>query len=496
VVDRDGRTLDIAAYLYEESSYSRAGMLRAVGLAPPRPSDVKEYAGLPRVRLPSPRSRAGGSLAAALAGFTRASGSETPVPAASLGLQELADIAFHGAGVTDGSEGSGMRFRAAASSGALYPTDLYVLVRSIAGLEPGAYYYDPHAHVLVRTAAASALDAVLRASDAGSAGTLPWAFVLGATYDRTVSKYNIRSCRYLPLDAGHLAVNLVLSASVLGHQLVADTWFDDGLVSRELGLEPDVEAPLLVIRGGTPRAHPPPRRRRNLPSDLATGELTRLAHELTSWELAAEANRHGHERAPQPLPELVRGFATVSLGAAEPASGDLFEIARRRRSFRAFARGAVRIDDVASVLATSTSLLPSVRGGAIVEPYLLVRAVRDLEPGVYRYDAGHSALQPLSRGDRSRDIERAGLDQELLGRAAFVIAWSFAPERLGRLDGARDFRTAGLAAGFAGEVAYLTAGARGLGICGVGAFYDADVNALVPADTARVIYLMGVGARA
>jgi SagB-type dehydrogenase family enzyme len=359
------------------------------------------------------------------------------------------------------------------------------------------YYYDARAHALVHTAAANALDAVFRASDDASVGKLPWAFVLGATYDRTVSKYNIRSCRYLPLDAGHLAANLVLSASALGHHLVADTWFDDALVSRELGLEPGVEAPLLVVRGGLRRAEPPLRRRRNLPGDLATGELTRLAHELTSWELAGEASRQSHARVlPSPLPELVRGSATVSLGKAQPATGDLFEIVRRRRSFRAFSRSALGADDVESVLAAATSILPGVRGGAIVEPYLLVRAVTGLEPGVYRYDAERAALEPLSRGDRSRDVERAGLDQELLGRAAFVIAWSFAPERLGRLDGARDFRAAGLAAGFAGEAAYLTASARGLGICGVGAFYDGDVNALVPGDTARVIYLMGVGARA
>jgi nitroreductase len=93
-------------------------------------------------------------------------------------------------------------------------------------------------------------------------------------------------------------------------------------------------------------------------------------------------------------------------------------------------------------------------------------------------------------------MQRAGLDQELLGRAAFVIAWSFAPERLGRLDGARDFRSAGLAAGFAGEVAYLTATARGLGICGVGAFYDGEVNAILSTSVrTQIIYLMGVGAR-
>ncbi|HEX6271778.1 MAG TPA: hypothetical protein VFZ53_02005, partial [Polyangiaceae bacterium] len=51
VVEREGRIVDIASYLYEESSYSRAGVLRSVGLSPPRPADVKPYPDLPRVAL-------------------------------------------------------------------------------------------------------------------------------------------------------------------------------------------------------------------------------------------------------------------------------------------------------------------------------------------------------------------------------------------------------------------------------------------------------------
>ena len=417
-----------------------------------------------------------------------------------MNLQELADIAFHAAAVTEREgESSGLALRAAASSGALYPTDLYVLARSVTGLEPGAYYYDPRAHALVRIAGAGALDAVAHASVSRAAfAALPWAFVLGATYDRTVSKYTIRSCRYLPLDAGHLATHLVLSARALGKSLVAETWFDDARLGRALALDPDVETPLLVLHGGEKATHSPARRNKALPGELANGELTRLAQALTSWELVDGPVRKISDVASSArLPELRRGAATLSLRASSPSSRDFFAVVSERRSFRAFARKPVLADDVSSVLAAATSILPTVRGGAIVEPYLLVRAVAGLEPGAYRYDSPRAALELLARGDRSRDIERAGLDQELLGRAAFVIAWSFAPERLGRLDGARDFRSAGLAAGFAGEVAYLTATARGLGICGVGAFYDDEVNSLLSANgRTRVVYLMGVGARA
>jgi nitroreductase len=61
----------------------------------------------------------------------------------------------------------------------------------------------------------------------------------------------------------------------------------------------------------------------------------------------------------------------------------------------------------------------------------------------------------------------------------------------------RDYRHACVAAGVGGENAYLAAVARGLGLCGVGAFFDSDVDELLRLqDTPhRSLYLMGVGAR-
>jgi nitroreductase len=83
-----------------------------------------------------------------------------------------------------------------------------------------------------------------------------------------------------------------------------------------------------------------------------------------------------------------------------------------------------------------------------------------------------------------------------LGRAAAVFAWTLA-DRAGTIDGARDYRVAHIEAGLAGEVAYLSATARGLGLCGVGAYYDSEVDALLQEGTSRprTLYLQGIGAR-
>ena len=122
--------------------------------------------------------------------------------------------------------------------------------------------------------------------------------------------------------------------------------------------------------------------------------------------------------------------------------------------------------------------------------------VDGLAPGAYRFDRTRSLLEPGARGDRSSSIQSAALSQEVLGRAAAVLAFTLA-EGAGTIDGPRDYRVANLEAGLAGEVAYLSATARGLGVCGVGAYYDAEVAALLAhgASRPRTLYLQGLGAR-
>jgi nitroreductase len=173
----------------------------------------------------------------------------------------------------------------------------------------------------------------------------------------------------------------------------------------------------------------------------------------------------------------------------------LFEAIATRRSYREFAAEPIQLDELRAVLGDSVELAPRVRGPRLIELYLLVRAVAGVEPGVYRRASG-GRFEPVLAGDRSAAIESAGLSQQLLGRAAVVLVWTLS-RSVGQVDGPRDYRHAGLEAGLAGENAYLSATARGLGICGVGAFYDDEVNALLAQGGVRprALYLQGIGRR-
>jgi nitroreductase len=60
---------------------------------------------------------------------------------------------------------------------------------------------------------------------------------------------------------------------------------------------------------------------------------------------------------------------------------------------------------------------------------------------------------------------------------------------------ARAYRHALLHAGCVGERIYLEAGARGLGVCAVGAFYDDEAARLVASDPSRewIVHFAALG---
>jgi SagB-type dehydrogenase family enzyme len=497
-VERGGERVSALDYMHEESSYTRAGIVRSVWMAPSRPRELKSYPGATSIRLPEPRAHAGvvfdpqATQRSAQGERIVTSDDETPT------FAEVAEMSHYAAGVTSrNAEAAGLLLRAAASSGALYPVDLYVVARNVRGLDPGAYYYEPHRHELVRIPGPyeTISDALY---DASIAREVPLVFVAAVTFDRTVVKYNVRSYRYVALDAGHVVANLALVAAALGFHCRLETMFDDERVGRALSLDAGNEGALLVAL--CDRSRPPAEETTRavpvvepvtLPARADDVELTRLSQKLTSLRLkSGPATRVAVSAA---APSTVAG---ITLPPVESATRDLFETIAARRSFREFRDAPLALSALGAVIRDATLSLRPLRGSPLVELHVLVRRVDGLEPGAYRFDARRGILERRARGDRSAELKSAGLSQEVLGRAAAVFAWTLT-EHAGTIDGARDYRIANIEAGLGGELAYLSATARGLGLCGVGAFYDGEVEALLSHGRSRprALYLQGLGAR-
>jgi SagB-type dehydrogenase family enzyme len=138
-------------------------------------------------------------------------------------------------------------FRTAPSAGALYPLEVYLVTAE------AVFHYEPESHqlspVMQGDARPALSQAALRQQPVQRA---PAVFVLTAVYARTAQKYGQeRSPRYVYLEAGHAAQNILLQATALELGAVPIGAFHDDEVQKALGL-PEDHQPLYLIPVGHP----------------------------------------------------------------------------------------------------------------------------------------------------------------------------------------------------------------------------------------------------
>lgn len=159
--------------------------------------------------------------------------------AAPLSLAQISQLLWAGQGITRNWGG-----RAAPSAGASYPLELYIT------LKEGLFHYRPENHKVenitsddVRAHLADAAlgqDAVRRA---------PAVIIITAVYERTRRKYRGRAERYVEIEVGHAAQNVMLQATALGLGAVPVGAFEDERIRSILKLPPD-QHPLYIIAVG------------------------------------------------------------------------------------------------------------------------------------------------------------------------------------------------------------------------------------------------------
>ncbi len=193
-----------------------------------------------RVALPSPARSGRMSLEAALA-RRRSVREFSRKP---LSDQDASQLLWAAQGITH-PEG----LRTAPSAGALYPLELYILSAA------GFYHYDPRRHELERRSERDLRPALYRAAlEQESVRDAPAVFVITAVYARIAQKYGtVRSHRYVHMEAGHAAQNLLLQAVALDLGAVPIGAFNDAAVQQLLGLAAE-EQPLYLIPTGHPRS--------------------------------------------------------------------------------------------------------------------------------------------------------------------------------------------------------------------------------------------------
>jgi SagB-type dehydrogenase family enzyme len=163
--------------------------------------------------------------------------------AEALSEQQLGQLLWAAQGITHGE-----RLRTAPSAGALYPLEVYVATAK------GLFHYEPQGHRIEKLAGRDLRPDLSQAAlGQRSVREAAAVFLFAAEYERTARKYGPeRTPRYVHLEVGHAAQNLLLQAVALGLGGVPVGAFRDADVSKALSL-PTSHEPVYLLAVGHPR---------------------------------------------------------------------------------------------------------------------------------------------------------------------------------------------------------------------------------------------------
>lgn len=179
-----------------------------------------------------------------------------------------------------------------------------------------------------------------------------------------------------------------------------------------------------------------------------------------------------------------------------------------RSSFRDYSDMPMSIQELSYLLWYTQGVKEIGKGGATIrtvpsagarhafETYVLIRNVRDVNSGVYRYLAiEHKLLEHILEPGIEKRIRKACFDQDLLKSCAVLFIWIAVAERMKWRYMERGYRYLFIDAGHVCQNLYLAAESIGLGACAVGAFDDDEINELLGLDGEKqfVIYCGAAG---
>jgi len=389
-------------------AYHESTKLSYINLAN-KPPLYKSYGALPKVSLPPGPSPPEMPALQAVAGGRPDGGT--------LDLDALARLLFFSAGVTRNRVlpvAGEVHYRAAASAGALFPVELYVVCQDIPGLAAGVYHFAPAEFSLRRLREGDYRSQLIHATaNHRDIATAPATLVCTAIFWRSAWKYRERGYRYCFWDTGTILANLLAVSSALGLPARVLAGFLDSQVDHLLGIESQREAAICLVPLGIGSGSPPGRDTLDLsslphrgletseeriiyPEMLRTHAASSLAtqEEVDAWR-APPAGEHGPNG--EYFEQTVEETTGTPLDDKQPPSGPLGEVILGRGSTRRFARQSISRAHLNAVLVSSTRGVPAdfrgPRGTGLLDVYVIVNAVDGLPSGSYYFSSGPGELE-------------------------------------------------------------------------------------------------------
>jgi SagB-type dehydrogenase family enzyme len=214
------------------------------------------------------------------------------------------------------------------------------------------------------------------------------------------------------------------------------------------------------------------------------------------------------EHMPERFKNYKESVQRISLPQPQAVeAANLWEVFYRRRSERDYSPDLVLSFSTLSALLWATQGItaatrgfhfrtaPSAGGLYPIETYLLVRSVEGLDQGFYHFRPLAFDLEFIKPGAFGPSLADAALGQAMVANAQVVFIWTAVVSRSKWKYRQRAYRYIYLDAGHIAQNLYLAGTAANLGVCGVGAFFDDRVNALIGVDGIEetALYLASVG---
>jgi SagB-type dehydrogenase family enzyme len=462
-----------------------------------QPIPLKIYPTIDPIPLPRNADQSGiAALSAISAGTIDGAPENCP------GLKELARILYFSAGITKKKTypGGEIYFRAASCTGALYEFEIYLVCGDLPDLKAGVYHFGPGDFAL-RLLREGDYRGVLVHAAAGepSVAHATAVIVCAGTYWRNAWKYRTRTYRHFGWDNGTILANmLAMTAALRVPARIVLGWVDSE-VNRLLGLDTQREVVFSMVSIGYV-ANEIPAELEELPElSFPTVPLSKREVEYPElWKI--------HEASSLQTPEEVAEWRAEALtranmsalrdaiaGLRHPSTDTIEQVILRRGSSRRFAREPITLEQLRTILETSTGPIWP-KFALLNEVYVIANAVDGLAPGAYYFHTDTAEFELIRPGNFRNEARHLGLDQDLPGDAAADIFFLADLHSILAASGNRGYRATQLEAGILGGRLYLAAYALRLGATGL-TFFDDDVTNFFSPHAAgkSAIFLVALG---
>ncbi len=324
------------------------------------------------------------------------------------------------------------------SAGALYPTELYVQIRGIAGIIDGIYHIEVANNCL--TLIYELIDDGLESYVIPGKCINGFVFFISCVYYRSSWKYKQRGLRYCFLDSGHHLGAIAASAFVHNRnvQLIFD--FDKLALNADLGFENKEFITACVISG-----------------EFQDKQIRRLRLKVpfvcpTDYFEPNQFIEDGYRATVlQPSSQRELEFPLLNFEVEKFSQGIY-----NRRSARRFQRQPILQDFYSNILQGLFQPIPT-ENFEEIEIYSVVHRVEGIPPGLYRGN------RLIKLGNFSDKIGYLCINQAIAKDSAVTFFF---------VSDYRNYQTAMQIAGFLGHRVYLASNYLGIHCSGIGAFYD------------------------